>query len=151
MQPATFVAADRQLRPIDGQLLQPQIQEWHGRPRHNEIDAREVEDGLAGRMVAVMDLQSANGQARIPSLPAGIDGRYHHGLPQFVRQRRHDAIAIVVDPRKHDKADDQQQHAKKRERRDRSGTQNAENPGGARVGQIGTGEGVTATGIMCSR
>ena len=123
------VAANRQLRPVDGQLLQAKIQERQRRPRHDEIDSREVEHRLVGGASAVADLQPADRQLRIPAIPAGVDRRDRDRLPQRGRQRRHDAVAVVVDPREQDEADDQQQHAEHRERCDRRGAQQAEESG----------------------
>ena len=79
MQAAVRVATDRQLRPVDGQFLQAQVEERQRGPRYDQIDARQVEHRLGGSIVAVADLQAAHRQPRIPSLPAGVDGRNRHG------------------------------------------------------------------------
>ncbi len=146
MQAPVHVAANGKLRAVDGQLLQPQVQERHRRPRHHEIDAREIDQRRIGGMLAIVNLQAADSQPRIPAIPAGIDGDNCHRLSQFRGQRGHDPLAVFVDPRKHDQADDQQQYAKRRERRYGGNAQEAENAGGARVQKVEPKEGLAPDG-----
>ena len=97
---AARVAAHRQLRPVDDQFAQAEVEQRQRRPGHDQVDARQLEQraGRAGRAIA--NPQPADRQPRIPAVPPRRERVDLDGLPEPHRQHRGDVLAMGIDLRK---------------------------------------------------
>ena len=114
VQNAVPVAANREARLLQHQLLQAKIEKRQRRPGHHHVHLRQVEQRARRRAGAAAHPESVNDDLGIPAVPAGGDAVDLHRLLQLARKRRDQIVAIVLHPRKHDKANGEQQRAEER-------------------------------------
>ena len=117
MQAPSGVAAHRQPRRVDLELRQAQVEPWNGRPRHAQIDARQVEDDVV--VHAIAQAEAANRKLRVPAVPARDDLVDLDGLADARTEPPRDVRMTRLELRIDDDTDAQEQREDDAESGDR--------------------------------
>ena len=121
------VAADRKPRPLDDELLQPQLEQRHRGPRNDEPHFRQIDERQRVRARALEHPEALHEQLRVPAVPAGRQRGDLDRMPELPRERRGKRVAIRLDVRQDEEA--------KREERQREGTETDHDGGPENAGQ----------------
>jgi hypothetical protein len=105
------VPAHRELRTLDIQFPQSQVQRQDRRPCDHQVDFRQQQDGRRSRVGAIADREAADRELGVPAVPARVNGFDRHWLPKLPGQLFGDRRAVVVDAGKDDEANREQQRA----------------------------------------
>ena len=116
VQPARGVAADREPRAVDRELLEAQVREHQRGPRDHAGHARQLDERGAGRPRGVADAQPLHDDLGIPAVPAGDDRVDLDRMPELGGDPRRDGVALGLDVRQHEEAQREQQHARSGDR-----------------------------------
>ncbi len=115
------IAAQREPRSLDHQLLQAQLQERYRRPRHDHFDHGQFEQRQRRRTGGIAHPEPGHDQLGIPTVPAGDQGIDFNRLAELARKRCRQRVAIGLHLREDDVADDQQHQGERGERRNQGG------------------------------
>ena len=120
------VAADRESRPLDDELLEAELHQRQRCPRDDQLDLRQIDQRRRGGARALQHAKSLHDQFRVPPVPARRQRHDLDRMPELRRERQGQCIAIGLDVREHDKADKQEHERKRRESDDDDRSDKAE-------------------------
>ncbi len=108
VQLACDIASHGKPRPLDQQLLHPQVEQRQRGPCDRQIDPRQLEqDALV--VLPVANAKAAHFELGVPAVPAGLDGVDLDRLTDAPRKPLRDIGAAAFDLRKRDEPNGEQQ------------------------------------------